>query len=71
MAAGARLLRFAWAILFMSLFGIPIFPEQASSFAMDVDALYFFVVAVSSFFALLVAVFGHHLRHQVPPPARG
>jgi cytochrome c oxidase subunit II len=40
----------------MSVFGIPIFPEQASSFAKDVDALYFFVIAVSAFFALLVAV---------------
>jgi cytochrome c oxidase subunit 2 len=40
----------------MSLFGIPIFPEQASSFAMDVDALYFFIVAVSAFFSLVVAV---------------
>jgi cytochrome c oxidase subunit 2 len=40
----------------MSLFGIPIFPEQASTFAKDVDALYFFIIAVSSFFALLVAV---------------
>jgi cytochrome c oxidase subunit II len=40
----------------MSVFGIPIFPEQASSFAMDVDILYFFIVAVSAFFALLIAV---------------
>ena len=40
----------------MSIFGIPIFPEQASSFAADVDALYFFVVAVSAFFSLVVAV---------------
>jgi len=40
----------------MSLFGIPIFPEQASTFAKDVDALYFFVIAVCAFFALLVAV---------------
>ena len=39
----------------MSLFGIPLFPEQASTFAMDVDALFFFVVAVSAFFALVVA----------------
>ena len=39
----------------MRIFGVPIFPEQASSFAMDVDALYFFLVAVSAFFALLVA----------------
>jgi cytochrome c oxidase subunit II len=54
----------------MRLFGIPVFPEQASTFAMDVDALYFFIVAVSSFFALLVAtlviVFGvrFHRRHE-------
>ena len=40
----------------MSVFGIPIFPEQASSFAADVDALYFFIVAVSAFFTLLIAV---------------
>ena len=40
----------------MSLFGIPIFPEQASSFAKDVDALYFFIVAVCAFFALLVVI---------------
>jgi cytochrome c oxidase subunit II len=40
----------------MSIFGIPIFPEQASTFARDVDALYFFVLAVTSFFALVVAV---------------
>src|SRR5262245_33816014 len=39
----------------MSVFGIPIFPEGASSFAGDVDALYFFIVAVSSFFTLLIA----------------
>jgi cytochrome c oxidase subunit 2 len=60
----------------MSLFGIPIFPEQASSFAMDVDALYFFIVAVSAFFALLVAVlvivFGvkFHRRHEGEVGAR-
>ena len=56
--------------LAMSVFGIPIFPEQASTFAMDVDALYFFIIAVSAFFALLVAVAGDRLRRQVPPPAR-
>src|SRR5688500_6302094 len=60
----------------MSLFGIPIFPDQASSFAMDVDALYFFVIAVSAFFALLVAVlviaFGikFHRRHAGEVGAR-
>jgi cytochrome c oxidase subunit 2 len=40
----------------MSIFGIPIFPEQASVFAKDVDALYFFILAVCGFFALVVAV---------------
>jgi cytochrome c oxidase subunit 2 len=39
----------------MSWFGIPIFPEQASRFAKDVDALYFFILAVVSFFTILVA----------------
>ncbi len=38
------------------LSGIPLFPEQASSFAPDVDNLYFFILAVTGFFALLVAV---------------
>jgi cytochrome c oxidase subunit 2 len=33
---------------------IPLFPEQASSFAEGVDSLYFFLVAVSLFFSLLV-----------------
>jgi cytochrome c oxidase subunit 2 len=36
--------------------GFTLFPEQASTFAMDVDALYFFIVAVTAFFALVVAV---------------
>jgi cytochrome c oxidase subunit 2 len=40
----------------MHIFGIPIFPDQASTFAKDVDALYFFIFAVSAFFALVVAV---------------
>ena len=60
----------------MRLFGIPVFPEQASSFAMDVDSLYFFVTAVSAFFALLVAAlvigFGikYHRRHPGEVGAR-
>jgi cytochrome c oxidase subunit 2 len=33
-----------------------LFPDQASTFAADVDALYFFVIAVSALFALIVAV---------------
>ena len=32
--------------------GIPLFPEAASSFASEVDALYLFIVAVSAFFAV-------------------
>jgi cytochrome c oxidase subunit 2 len=36
--------------------GIPLFPEQASNLATEVDNLYFFVLAVTGFFALLVAV---------------
>ena len=40
----------------MKIFGIPIFPDQASTFARDVDALYFFILAVCAFFALTVAV---------------
>jgi cytochrome c oxidase subunit 2 len=52
----------------MRRFGIPLFPEQASTFAKDVDALYFFILAVSAFFALLVTVavtyFGIRYRHR-------
>jgi cytochrome c oxidase subunit 2 len=36
--------------------GFTLFPAQASTFAADVDALYFFVIAVCAFFALVVAV---------------
>ena len=39
------------------LSGIPLFPEQASNLAPEVDNLYFFVTAVTAFFALLVVVF--------------
>ncbi|HUQ86655.1 MAG TPA: cytochrome c oxidase subunit II [Vicinamibacterales bacterium] len=54
----------------MSIFGIPIFPEQASGFAKDVDALYFFLIAVCAFFAIAVSiaviVFGikYHKTHE-------
>ncbi len=37
-------------------FKIPFVPEQASSFAGDVDALTFFLVAMSTFFTVLIAV---------------
>jgi cytochrome c oxidase subunit 2 len=50
--------------------GVTLFPEQASTFAADVDALYFFIVAVSAFFALVVAVavvyFGFKDRRRHP-----
>jgi cytochrome c oxidase subunit 2 len=36
--------------------GIPLFPEQASTFAANIDALYIFIVATSAFFALAVTV---------------
>ena len=38
------------------LSGIPLFPEQASSIAPTVDNLYFFILGVTAFFALLVVV---------------
>src|ERR1051326_698302 len=34
---------------------IPLFPEQASTHAAHVDALFFFLLTVSGFFALLIA----------------
>jgi len=40
----------------MKLFDFPLFPEQASTLAKEVDALYFFALAVSAFFSLLIAV---------------
>ena len=36
--------------------GIPLFPEQASTLAPEVDNLYFFITAVTAFFALVVVV---------------
>jgi cytochrome c oxidase subunit II len=35
--------------------GVPLFPPQASTIAPDVDNLYFFIVAVTAFFAVLVS----------------
>jgi len=39
----------------MTIFGIPVFPDQASSFAKDVDALYFFILATCAFFTIVVS----------------
>jgi len=36
--------------------GIPLFPEQTSNFAPEVDHLYFFITAVTAGIALLVVV---------------
>jgi len=56
----------------------PLFPEQASSLAGQVDGLYFFLVAVSAFFTLLIFVgifvFAIKFRHSVhahPEPIEG
>ena len=34
---------------------LPFFPQQASAQAMQVDAIYFFMIAVTAFFSLLIA----------------
>jgi len=39
------------------LSSIPIFPAQASTFAADVDKLYFLILGVTSFFAIAVVIF--------------
>ena len=39
------------------LSGIPLFPDQASTLAPEVDNLYFFITAVTAFFAVLVVIF--------------
>jgi cytochrome c oxidase subunit 2 len=58
---------------------LPLFPEQASTMAVQVDMLYFFLIGVSLFFALLIAtllvVFAIRFRRRpgdgVPPPIHG
>ena len=53
----------------------PLFPEQASTIAPRVDNLYFFITAVSAFFALvvtvLVIVFAIKYRRRHPDEVRG
>ena len=59
--------------------GFPLFPPQASTVAGRVDALYFFLIAVSTFFSLLIAtlvvVFAVRYRRrragELPPPIHG
>jgi cytochrome c oxidase subunit 2 len=36
--------------------GIPLFPQQASTLAADVDALYLFIVAITAFFGILTSI---------------
>jgi cytochrome c oxidase subunit II len=52
------------------LFNIPVFPTQASTGAASVDALYFFFVAVTAFFSVLIAlsivVFAVMFRRRSP-----
>src|SRR5258705_6952378 len=59
---------------------LPLFPEQASAMAGQVDALYFFLIGISVFFSLLIAglviLFAvKYRRHAdsdpVPKPATG
>jgi cytochrome c oxidase subunit 2 len=55
-------------------FGIPLFPEAASSIAERVDALYFFLLGVSGFFSVLIAgliVFFAVRFHRRKPGAVG
>lgn len=45
---------------------IPLFPEQASTFAKDVDYLYFYLIAISAFFTIgiVVAVFFFVVKYR-------
>ena len=45
----------------------PFFPQQASTQASQVDAVYFFLVAVTAFFSLLIATLIVVFVDQVPP----
>ena len=59
--------------------GFPLFPQQASTFAPRVDALYFFLVGISAFFSTLIAtllvVFAVRFRRrragELPRPIHG
>ena len=48
---------------------IQLFPDQASTVAARVDNLYFFMIAVSAFFAVVVTVMVMVFRDQVPHDA--
>lgn len=50
--------------------GFPLFPEQASTHAASVDALYFFLIALTAFFSLLIGlmVIGFAIRYRRRSP---
>jgi len=58
---------------------LPLFPERASTIASQVDALYFYLVAVSAFFALLIAIlmivfaikYRRRSEDEIPPAIKG
>lgn len=45
---------------------VPLFPEQASTFAWQVDALYFYLIAISAFFtiAIVAAIFIFAIKYR-------
>jgi cytochrome c oxidase subunit 2 len=59
--------------------GFPLFPQQGSTMAGRVDGLYFFLVAVSSFFSLLIAAlvvtftirYRRRSEREIPPAFHG
>ena len=50
--------------------GFPLFPEQASTTAARVDGLYFFLIALTAFFSLLIGlmVLGFAVRYRRRSP---
>ncbi len=59
--------------------GFPLFPQQASTFAARVDALYFFLIGISAFFSTLIATllvvftvrFRRRAAGELPKPIHG
>ena len=51
--------------------GSPLFPESASTMAPRVDALYFFLVAVTTFFSLLIAATYDRTKFGMLPLGKG
>lgn len=58
---------------------LPLFPQRASTFAPQVDALYLYLVSVSAFFALLIAIlvivfavkYRRRSDEEIPPAVTG